>query len=617
MYDLDRLAWPAEYTMAQASSYDRAAKSPTENWFANGDNGQYLRTEEHEGRKEHVMADLKGPGSVMRIWSANPGGQVRFYFDGEEKPRLEANLSDLLHGKVAGLGEPFSYEAARGCNLYYPLPYSKSLKITVDESANYKGLYYHVGFRTFPAGTPVETLNPSNLPSDYSTPPDSGPNILAHKGGTLKPNESISMVAVGPATIRGFSVDLGKSFGAQKLPWDSPKAGHNLLGSAVLTIEADGETTVVAPLGDFFCSSPGVVPAKSVPFEVTRDGLLVCSFPMPFAKELKFRIENRGKAPFRLDMKANVRPTPDVAPYRFHAQWSYYRGSTRPMRDLTFMDATGQGRFVGTYLHIENPTPGWWGEGDEKVFVDGESFPSTFGTGTEDYFGYAWSNPELFQRPFHGQPRCDGPGTFGHDIVYRWQIFDDIPYTKSLKFDLEMWHWAEVEATWSRVAYWYAAPGGTGNHPIEVKLPTEMAMPKPVAGAIEGENLKVIECTGGTNEVQDGFWEISGQKQRWWIDAKAGDRLALSLPVAKSGRYELFANMCHARDYGIHEIRLEGTKLAEIDFYSDGLKWEKVSLGVVDLKKGNARLEIVCRGANGKAEPRGMFGLDYLMLKAQ
>ena len=77
-------------------------------------------------------------------------------------------------------------------------------------------------------------------------------------------------------------------------------------------------------------------------------------------------------------------------------------------------------------LHVWNPRGGWWGEGDEKFFVDGEKFPSTFGTGSEDYFGYAWCHPGLFQRPFHCQTMT--MSNQGHQSVLRWHVADNIPF---------------------------------------------------------------------------------------------------------------------------------------------------------------------------------------------
>ena len=73
--------------------------------------------------------------------------------------------------------------------------------------------------------------------------------------------------------------------------------------------------------------------------------------------------------------------------------------------------------------------------------MDGETFPSHFGTGTEDYYGYAWCWPGLFTHAYHAQPRCDGPGNYGRTSVNRFHILDRIPFTKDFKFDMELWHW--------------------------------------------------------------------------------------------------------------------------------------------------------------------------------
>ena len=86
-------------------------------------------------------------------------------------------------------------------------------------------------------------------------------------------------------------------------------------------------------------------------------------------------------------------------------------------------------------LHVWNPRGGWWGEGDEKFFVDGEKFPSTFGTGSEDYFGYAWCDPHLFQRPYHAQTMTQM--NKGHQSVLRWHITDNVPFETSFEGCIE------------------------------------------------------------------------------------------------------------------------------------------------------------------------------------
>ena len=165
MTDLARLAHRASptYTMAQASSYDRNSKAPgDEAWFANADYGQYDRTEQHGDRTEYVMADLKGPGAVVRIWSANPSGTIRFYFDGEATPRFSAKMADLLTGKFEGLGDPFAYMASRGTDLYFPFPYAKSLVITSDANRNAASAALHIHEPDEQEQTPLELFQTMN-----------------------------------------------------------------------------------------------------------------------------------------------------------------------------------------------------------------------------------------------------------------------------------------------------------------------------------------------------------------------------------------------------------------------------------------------------------------------
>lgn len=636
MTDLGKLAKrPAPYyTTSQASSYDRASKTPgNDAWFANGDAGQFVRVETVDGRKERVMADLKGPGAVVRIWSANPGGTLRFYFDGETTPRLQKKAQDLLSGKVAPWTEPFGYVAARGWNLYAPFPYAKSLKITVDDSDSdaSANMYYHVGYRTYEAGTVVETFDESQVNHDLLKRIGSrllDPAAPLHDETQVR---SINLNATARNVVgvefaasksgsafRTLSMRLDKGLLKQTgLPWSSPKALHNVLRNLILEIEFDGELCVRAPLGDFFATAPGLNALNQFPFTISKDGVMTCRFVMPFKSRAKVSVRNLGSVSTKIGILPDIQDFPfDANTYYFRAQWTGDTGSTRPIRDMHFLNVIGEGCWIGSNMHIANPSPAWWGEGDEKVFVDGETFPSTFGTGTEDYYGYAWSNNETFQRPYHAQPISGVPGNFGHSNVNRWQIFDPIHFQTSLKFDMEMWHWADVNMSYVRTAYWYAKPGSTGPAAIDTSLlmPVELIPAAPVKGALEGESFKIVSKSGGETEKQEGFFETSSGKQLWWRDGKVGDKLILEIPVSKAGTYKITGNFCHARDYGIHKITINGKTLAPIDFYVNALEWRKIDLGTFDLPKGNVKMEVEIVGTNPSALPRYMFGLDYLKL---
>src|SRR5262245_30286978 len=107
MVDLRRVAALADppYTAHLASSYDRRSTSADdqESWFANDDwasaaRPNYVALEENSGRREYVLLDAKGPGAVVRIWTATPTGTLRIYLDGATDPVLEEPLGQLLSG---------------------------------------------------------------------------------------------------------------------------------------------------------------------------------------------------------------------------------------------------------------------------------------------------------------------------------------------------------------------------------------------------------------------------------------------------------------------------------------------------------------------------------------
>lgn len=627
MVDLPALSRrsPVAYRTEQASSYDRKSVAPDQpDWFANDDWGQYIREETNGGRKEHVMADVKGPGAVVRIWSANPTGTIRFYFDGQSKPGLTANLKDLLSGQVSPFKAPFAYEASKGYDLYFPIPFHSGVKITVDENpAGADHLYYHVNYRLYAAGTQVNTFHQEavnmTLLSQVAAQLENGAGASGevHREELRIPAGSAKELAINTPVDSAITQLRFQPKLSGATTWSDPSAVQNLLRNLVLEIEFDGEKCVDVPISDFFANVPSVQPYRSYPMEVQPDGTSICRFTMPFRRSAVIRLRNTGKSDADVSIQASVVPnTFDNGTYLFHAQWKPEISSSRPMRDMEFLNVSGEGRLVGIAHANRNPSPIWWGEGDEKVYVDGETFPSTFGTGTEDYFGYAWCSPLPFQKPYHGQPYVQGPENFGFSCQHRWHIFDSIPFSRSLRFDLELWHWREVDYKAWATTYWYARPGTTSPLAVDpAQLPLEEIIAPRVAGVIEGESM-LVSATGGKTEVQDGYEECSGFQQLWWHGAAIGDKLTLHLEVPEAGQYRLSGHFCTNNDYGVHTLSFNGTELKSIDFYSPDLKWRSEELGVVTCRKGENTLEVLVRQPNDAAKQDGrMFGVDYLKLE--
>ncbi len=660
MVDRDHLARfpdPA-YTCRQSSSYDRDAVSPEQkgSWFANWDRSQFIRIEEKDGRKEYVMHDADGPGAIVRMWATWHGphggpfsdGTLRIYIDGAEKPAVEGQASKVFdQGVLAGppLSEgvsPKTPYAQRGHNLYLPIPYAEHCKITystdvpVDRGAHEgEALYYQINYRTCEAGVPVESFSMEKLaaaklvvekvnrelaaaerPSDPSWK-------SASLDAELAPGESSKPVSIkGPAALRSLEVSL------------DAKDVEQALRSTVLEISFDGEPAVWCPAGDFFGIGYKVRPYRTWCTAVDDHGHMSCAWVMPFQKQATITWHNVGSQPVRVvQAKAAHGPwTWDDRSMHFHSTWhELAKADTHGKKemsgqnafDVNYVTVEGQGVYVGDTLTVCNGAAAWWGEGDEKVFVDDEKFPSHFGTGTEDYYGYAWCRPEFFNSPFHAQPEGGGNLAGGFTVNSRYRALDAIPFTKSLKFDMELWHWADTKINYAPATFWYARPGAAANVKFDpeaakatvAKGRTDLVPIFHADGAIEGENMKIVERTGGAAQVQNADFGWSGEAQLWWMDAKPGDRITVEFPVEKTGRRQVLANLTKARDYGIVQISVNDGPPTTVDGFSPDLKLELVNLGEAELHQGVNRLTVTLTGTNPAAVPRRMFGLDFVKLK--
>lgn len=607
------------YVTRQWSSYDRSSVRPgNEAWFANQDWGNFVAHEERNGHKEHVLAKVEGPGAMVRYWSPNPAGVTRIYIDGSETPALEARTADLLGGKIEPFASPVGQETAKGWTLYAPVPFQKSLKVTVDDSDNDAGgkMYYQVQCRQFGAGVTVEPFSIAELKrADLAKRMAARPSLPLMSGDQwvakrVEKGGSLSLSLSGTGKVATFLVGLPAE--KEEKAWTDPSRHHNLLRAIRVVGEFDGEKCIDAPLGDLMGTPLGLRALKSMPLLVDRSGVLALQFPMPYKSSAKFSLVNDGGIAADLRMAALTQPYDWTnRSMHFKAQWKGFTGSSRPMADLPFLDARGSGVFVGCNAGISNPVPAWWGEGDEKMYVDGEDFPSTFGTGTEDYFGYGWCDPTLFEHPFHFQTRCDGPGNKGHTSVGRLQVIDRLPFEKSFRFDMELWHWAECNLTYGRTAYWYAKPGGSApsSDPGKNFLPPFIEGATRVKGAVEGEEAQILESNGGVVE-QQGFGELSNGKQLWWRNAAQGDKLSLKVGLPEPGRYRVFGRFCFARDYGVQRIQF-GEIDKSVDFFGQ-LTWKTVDLGVTRIT-GDEKLNVQVLEPNAQAVAGNMFGLDYLL----
>jgi hypothetical protein len=663
MVDRDALArfpQPA-YTCSQSSSYDRDSNDPNNKttWFANMDRSQFVRIDETNGHKEYVMMDIDGPGAIVRMWATwhGPGGgdfsngTLRIYIDGADKPAIEGPASDVFDGGLLAappLSEgvsPSTPYKQRGHNLYLPIPYARHCKATystdvpVDRGAHTgEALYYQINYRTYDRGTDVESFS-MDVPKDAKSLVEKTNQQLSERAapivenpttkewqGELKPQTDQQVIAIdGPAAIRNLRFKIKAA--------DMPQA----LRSTVLEIKFDGERTVWAPIGDFFGTGYHVHPYRTWYTSVSADGTLACNWVMPFQKNATVSLRNLGQQVVTVELaEASAGDWKwDDRSMHFHSTWHQYsqedtgdtvekRDNGRHAHDLNFTAVKGKGVYVGDALTVFNGAGDWWGEGDEKIYVDGEKFPSHIGTGTEDYFGYAWCRPEFFDSAFHAQPAGDGNLTPGFTVNERYRALDAIPFTKSLKFDMELWHWAKTKVDYAPTTFFYARPGATTSIEPDAKNAARRVTLKRediveiyrVPGVLEAEDLKVAKTTGGkaiVQEVSQFGW--SNDRQLWWTDANVGDEMTIEFPAAKAGKYEVIVNLTKANDYAVVRASVNDLPAAKpLDRFNPGVAHDEIRLGTFDLSKGVNRLTFKIEGANPHALKKYMVGVDYLKL---
>lgn len=288
---------------------------------------------------------------------------------------------------------------------------------------------------------------------------------------TIKPGEETDLCDIqGAGAIQSmwFAGYVGRDF-ILRMYWDDQE-----------------HPSVEVPLNDFFAigwmdnhrkeqqaKRTAFVPVNSLPICVNPNNGLNSFFEMPFRSRARVTIENMSGDDKQIFYQINyvLTDVPDDAAY-FHAQFRMVKPITAG-EDYTIIDGIeGKGHYVGTVLHVGlNGDGNWWGEGELKFFIDGDSeFPTICGTGTEDYFGgaYDWDvngSYTTYSTPFMGMHQLEQPNGL-YNIqprfsMYRWHVVDPIRFESDFKVTVQdlgwrsEWRFMPRRDDFYSVAYWY------------------------------------------------------------------------------------------------------------------------------------------------------------------
>jgi hypothetical protein len=367
-------------------------------------------------------------------------------------------------------------------------------------------LWYNINFRRFETGTDVTSYSRSD-PADARTALERVNRLLARPAagqrGTLRRSaderlEDGGVVArrfTGPGAIRRVRV---------KVSGDDPVAA---LRRTALVLRFDGQETARVPVGQFFGN--GESESAENPYNEGGDaarsvgagGDMTSYWVMPFREAAEVALSNESGQRVSVVLDVDVGSWAwDERSMHFHADYRSEEGirtrsagdapwpgvagkrelySAEGDADFRLIDIRGRGVYVGDTLSIRNRSTGpglnaWWGEGDEKIYIDyldgraegSVARPDHKGTGTEDYYGYSFGSGREFSSPFVTQPIAAGNRTDDGALTVngRARGLDAIPFHESFKFDLELWKWREGVVDIGAATFWYGAPGAASLH---------------------------------------------------------------------------------------------------------------------------------------------------------
>ena len=385
------------------------------------------------------------------------------------------------------------------------------------------------------------------------------------------------------------------------------------------------EPGVEAPLGDFFAvgqGKPAVV--ESFPVQVSPTGALTCYWRMPFKKSARIVIRNdnpdRGTGLYWQVDWVQVDDLPADVAY-FHAKYRQEYPAEKG-KDYLFADLAGRGQYVGTVMSVTNAQPGWFGEGDDFFYIDGEKVPSLQGTGSEDYFNDAWGFRPRTSHWF-GSPRWQGYAEGDSAVCYRWHVLDPVGFHKSLRVAIEHKGNSDVDIDAfylerpdfiSSVAFWYQ----TGEPKPFGHLPPwpERRVPWQYHHLVrEFQNAKTTGPAKAAVQTQ-GFF--GSRPLLAWPNTQVGAKLTLPFPLSEDGRYAVRLTGMQSPDFGRYAVMIDGKPVGKADFFSSEEAELDLPLGTLVLTKGPHSLTFEAKATENniaaQAKPMAVEMLRLLKL---
>jgi hypothetical protein len=610
LIDVERAAYLRDGVSSLVSSYDRLGGND------DGFSGQFSFIRK-EG-KNFVIFDAQGPGCIYRLWSANPGkGWLKFYFDGEETPKLQVeHFEDLFKDKIYPFVPPVSQYFLEGWCSYVPIPFQKSLKIVAQGPVRFLQMTWY----KFPSADGVKTFDANYSQEDriklvrvkrawrnLGQPPVPFPALAEQisESTTIAPQSTATLCKLeGAGLVRSLKV---------KATSGDPK----FLRKTLLLVNVDGKKTpnVYSPLGDFFLDPFGGEKAQSLLIG-KADDMYYSYWVMPYSAGASVKIENDSSSPLQLSYEVVYEPL-DKLPDgmgRFFAWW-HRQNPTIRSELFPILDAKGRGQWCGVSHAMQGMDEGLgFLEGDEMAWIDGRDNSYYNGTGTEDYFNGGWYFQRTGSAPLYG---CGVLNGWGKCHAYRIQLTDLLPFQKTARIGIEHGVGNDVPADYAGVTYGYAGPGMT--HSFKPATVFErLNRPTPARDVIEAENA--FDPKSGGKVVSDDASPVCYSSGRAVITSGGqGKSFTLFMNTPEAGAYRVKMAFEKGPNRGIAEVSVDGQIVGQsVDTYAmKTIPRQVVQVGLTqDLTPGPHRLIVKSLGKNKDSAGNGVL-VDFFAIKSE
>lgn len=605
--------------IGSVSSYDRTGGND------DGFNGTYSFVRKEAGGL--VIADLKGPGVITRIWTPTPTDDiVEFYFDGETTPRISVKFRDIFSGKQFPFLAPVSGIGAGGFYSYVPLSYRQSCKVLVKAD---RVEFYQINFATYPPGSQITTY-PATPSSEFTESLEKALRLFAAYGTDLDPqlltanNEKLNTRAFNGRLAAGKTLTIFESKRAGRIVGLKLGAARAFAGKERdLTIKVyyDGESdpAISVPVGDLFGYAWGEPATRSLLLGTSNDTNYIY-LPMPFDKSVRVELVSE-RTSGAIDVNAEVSFTDAgrrTDEGKLYALWRR-ENLTAEGKPYTFLETGGgRGHMVGVILQAQGTQPGSipeFFEGDDETTIDGEVVIR--GTGSEDFFNGGW-----YDVPGRWESRVSLPLSGSLDFKrhlartggYRFMLTDAYAYRQNILSTIEHGPAGNKFPTdYVSVVFFYSEKRPTAN----------LALPK-LAERKVADPTSIVFTPGWTTPIHAFSWsnavllkkdeKVDGENLRH-LSLKAEGRevfgahyISFICEMPATGRYNVLIQPITGADQGIVQLFHNEVGLGQAaDLYSaERHKSAEIPMGELDLLAGDNRVMFKVVGKN-----RNSTGLGF------